>query len=247
MMFCSSSAYADEEVIQAGEELRLVFTIGDVKKAAGLSMTAFYDDDILSAESMSCTVSGSDYYLGNPGKIRWSFIVYDGKDFNNESIAEVVLKTRKQCTVDEMNLSYECEELFDPDLNPLSDNLNKLFSVKLVHDNSSFTIYEAGNVKEQIETINSSDISTDTTSSESQASEAAITGDNISQNYMYKEDNISQQSRIVSSSQNLELNSVSQSENTVNTSGKPSVYIYIINVTAFIYVLLYFGKRKIPD
>ena len=244
VMCCSSNAYADEEVIQAGEEVRLVFTIGEVKKAAGLSMTAYYDDDILTAEKMSCTVSGSDNYLGNPGKIRWSFVVYDGKDFNNDDIAEVVFKAKKQCTVEEMSLSYECEELFDPELKPLADNPNKLFSVKLVH-NSSFPIYEVGHVIEQTETESSSDNSTDTKPSESQVSEMLMTNSDNAKKESDKKENTSLQRSIIQSSQYSKSNIVSKSENTVNTSGQQNVYIYIINGAALIYVLLYVNKKHL--
>ena len=244
MLYFSSTVFAEEAVIPVGEEVRLVFTIGEARNVAGLSMTAFYNNEFLRAESVVCNVNGSDYYLGNPGIVRWSFVVYNGTDFNNESIAEVTFKTKKPCTVEEMNLSYKCEELFDTDINSISEEPDKLFSVTAMNKKNSFSVYEVGHIIEQSDVKNISDSTSSMypkpSESEVSDTEKPDTESNDTNSTDTNQNNevlVSKPKMLFESSQLVEASAPKNNENTIDTCGKQNTIIYTIVLFSCIFII----------
>ena len=144
ILCCTIFAYADENIVQTGDEVKLIFTIENVQNVSGVSMLSFYNSEYLSAKNIICNGGSSENYMGKSGEVRWSFIVYSGRDFDSEEIAVVTFEAIKPCTVDLLNFSYRCDEMFDTDVKPISDNPNSFFTVKAVHNGVEYSVDEEG-------------------------------------------------------------------------------------------------------
>lgn len=143
-ILCTFTSLASEKTVEAGDEIQLLFTIGNITNVSGVSMTALYNSEYLTAENISCNVSGSQTHITDPGEIKWNFIIYDGKEFNNEEVAVVTFKALKTCTVNDIGFSYNCNEMFTPDIQPVSSDPNSMFTVNAVHKGNEYVVYETG-------------------------------------------------------------------------------------------------------
>ena len=102
------TAFAYENNIKVGDEIRVVFTIGDVQNAAGVSVETVYNSEYLTAENIVCTVSGSESNISVPGEVKWNFLVYNGIDFKNTDVAVVTFRALKPCSFYDINIMYNC-------------------------------------------------------------------------------------------------------------------------------------------
>lgn len=138
------TAFADENNIEVGDEIRVVFTIGDVQNAAGVSVETVYNSEYLTAENIVCTVSGSESNISVPGEVKWNFLVYNGIDFKNTDVAVVTFRALKPCTFLDINIMYNCREFINPDLQRITDEPNSLFKVRAVHNDVEYDVHTIG-------------------------------------------------------------------------------------------------------
>ena len=138
------TAFADENNIKVGDKIRVVFTIGDVQNAAGVSVETVYNSEYLTAENIVCTVSGSESNISVPGEVKWNFLVYNGIDFKNTDVAVVTFRALKPCTFLDINIMYNCREFINPDLQRITDEPNSLFKVRAVHNDVEYDVHTIG-------------------------------------------------------------------------------------------------------
>ena len=138
------TAFADENNIEVGDEVRVVFTIGDVQNAAGVSVETVYNSEYLTAENVVCTVSGSESNISVPSEVKWNFLVYSGISFNNTDVVTVTFKALKPCTFFDTEIMYNCREFINPDLQRITDDPNSLFKVRAVHNDVEYDVHTIG-------------------------------------------------------------------------------------------------------
>lgn len=143
-VFGAVNVFASENIISSGDEVRLVYTIEDVRNVAGVSFETVYNSEYLKAENIVCTVSGSESNIANLGEIKWNFLVYSGMDFNGDDVVTVTFKVLKPCTIDDLGIKYNCSECFNPDLQKISDNPNSLFSVRAIYNDREYVVNTIG-------------------------------------------------------------------------------------------------------
>ena len=152
------TAFADENNIKVGDEIRVVFTIGDVQNAAGVSVETVYNSEYLTAENIVCTVSGSESNISVPGEVKWNFLVYNGIDFKNTDVAVVTFRALKPCSFYDINIMYNCREFINPDLQRITDEPNSLFKVHAVHNDVEYDVHTIGSAYTVDTEIDNSDI-----------------------------------------------------------------------------------------
>ncbi len=138
------TAFADENNIEVGDEVRVVFTIGEVQNAAGVSVETVYNSEYLTAENVVCTVSGSESNISVPSVVKWNFLVYSGISFNNTDVVTVTFKALKPCTFFDTEIMYNCREFINPDLQRITDDPNSLFKVRAVHNDVEYDVHTIG-------------------------------------------------------------------------------------------------------
>lgn len=138
------TAFADENNIEVGDEVRVVFTIGEVQNAAGVSVETVYNSEYLTAENVVCTVSGSESNISVPSEVKWNFLVYSGISFNNTDVVTVTFKALKPCTFFDTEIMYNCREFINPDLQRITDDPNSLFKVRAVHNDVEYDVHTIG-------------------------------------------------------------------------------------------------------
>lgn len=143
-VLCAVTAFAIEDIMLVGDEVRLVFSIGSVRNVAGVSVEAIYNSEYLTAENIVCNVGGNESNIANLGEVKWNFLVYNGVDFNNDDVAVVTFKVLKRCTVKDLGIEYNCSECFNSDLQKISDNPNSLFTVRAVHSDIEYNVNKIG-------------------------------------------------------------------------------------------------------
>ena len=152
------TAFADENNIKVGDEIRVVFTIGDVQNAAGVSVETVYNSEYLTAENIVCTVSGSESNISVPGEVKWNFLVYNGIDFKNTDVAVVTFRALNPCSFYDINIMYNCREFINPDLQRITDEPNSLFKVHAVHNDVEYDVHTIGSAYTVDTEIDNSDI-----------------------------------------------------------------------------------------
>ena len=144
--------------IEVGDEIRVVFTIGEVQNAAGVSVETVYNSEYLTAENIVCTVSGSESNIAVPGEVKWNFLVYSGINFNNTDVAVVTFRALKPCSFYDINIMYNCREFINPDLQRITDEPNSLFKVRAVHNDVEYDVHTIGSPYTVDTEIDNSDI-----------------------------------------------------------------------------------------
>ena len=138
------TAFADENNIEVGDEVRVVFTIGEVQNAAGVSVETVYNSEYLTAENVVCTVSGSESNISVPSEVKWNFLVYSGISFNNTDVAVVTFRALKPCTFLVTEIMYNCREFINSVLQGITDDPNSLFKVRAVHNDVEYDVHTIG-------------------------------------------------------------------------------------------------------
>ena len=64
-IFGAVTVFAGEEFMSVGDEIRLVYTIKDVRSVAGVSFETAYNSEYLTAENIVCNISGSETNIKN--------------------------------------------------------------------------------------------------------------------------------------------------------------------------------------
>lgn len=114
----SSSA---ESEIHAGDKVQCIFTMAECENVAGIAADSYYSTEYLElTEDVEFIVFGQGLANpANPGLIKWNTMINGGTSFNNDDVVVETFTALKDCSQDDLGLSFNCTEIFTHDLQVL--------------------------------------------------------------------------------------------------------------------------------
>ena len=132
--FCIGSVpvSADTYDVYKGDTVQYIFSIGAADNVAGVAVDSWYNAEYLSpVDGVLHVGSGYVNTAYAAGAIKWNFIVYGGRAFNNEDVVTITFDVLKSGSISDLGLSYDCVECFNHELESVVDNFNSLVTARV--------------------------------------------------------------------------------------------------------------------
>lgn len=115
----------DSTVINKGDTVEYIFSVGKSDNVAGVTVNAYFDEGCLTpvGETEFLIPSQGMSNMAKSGKVLWSTMIMGGRAFDGEDLAVVRFTANKDCTVSEAKLSFECVEIFNHSMTLLDSAL----------------------------------------------------------------------------------------------------------------------------
>ena len=114
-----------EQTLKKGDTVEYVFSVGKCENVAGISVDLFFSDETLElAKDPEFLIAGQDAVNTDfVGKLRWNIMINGGREFDGQDVLVAAFTVKKDCSLKDAALSFECTEIFNHDLQLLSQDL----------------------------------------------------------------------------------------------------------------------------